>query len=263
MIVALHPLTFAVARGERVAFIGPNGAGKSTTIKLLTGIMHPSDGSARVLGRVPWKERTDLAFDIATAFGQKSQLWYHLPPCATFELLRHVNALDHYTANRRVADLTDRLALGDLLDRPIQTLSLSERMRCEVATSLVHALLLAFLDEPTIGLDVVTRRAVRFYVRELNAKEGTTVLLTSQDAADIEQVCGRAIVLQVGCVAFDGPVSPLLERFVRVRTINVRFVEAARKPEILLPGTTIVEGEPHRCRLEVDGASTAVGPVVA
>ncbi len=261
--VALHPVNFEVARGERVALIGPNGAGKSTTIKLLTGILHPSGGTARVLGQVPWEDRADLAFEIATVFGQKSQLWYHLPPRSTFELLRHVYDLEASVVRRRVADLTERFALGDLLDRPVRTLSLGERMRCELAAALLHAPRLAFLDEPTIGLDVVARQAVRTHVREMNSRDGTTIFLTSHDAADIEQVCERAIVLQAGRIAFDGPVSTLRDRFVRARSIDVRFVDPVSAPGTVPPGTNLVETEPQRWRLEVEGASTAVGPVVA
>jgi ABC-2 type transport system ATP-binding protein len=246
-----------------VALIGPNGAGKSTTIKLLTGILHPSGGTARVLGLVPWEARTDLAFDIATVFGQKSQLWYHLPPRSTFELLRHVYDLDASVVRRRVAELTERFGLGDLLDRPVRTLSLGERMRCELAAALLHAPRLAFLDEPTIGLDVVARQSVRAHVREMNARDGTTIFLTSHDAADIEQVCDRAIVLQAGRIAFDGPISTLRDRFVRVRSIDVRFVDPVAAPGTVPPGTELVEMEPQRWRLEVEGASTAVGPVVA
>lgn len=261
--VALHPITFDVEHGERVALIGPNGAGKSTTIKLLTGILHPSDGSARVLGRTPWSERNDLAFEIATVFGQKSQLWYHLPPRATFELLRHVYDIDAAEMRTRVADLTERLSLGDLLDRPVRTLSLGERMRCELAAALLHSPRLAFLDEPTIGLDVVARQAVRAHLREMNARDGTTIFLTSHDAADIEHVCDRAIVLQAGRVAFDGAVSTLRDRFVRSRSITVRFLDPVAPPDTPPLGAVLAEVQPQRWRLDVDVASTVVGPVVA
>ena len=261
--VALHPLTFDVRQGERVALVGPNGAGKSTTIKLLTGILHPSAGLARVLGRVPWVERGALAFEIATVFGQKSQLWYHLPPRSTFELLRHVYDLDVIETRRRVADLTERLSLGPLLDRPVRTLSLGERMRCELAAALLHSPRLVFLDEPTIGLDVVARQAVRAHIREMNARDGTTIFLTSHDASDIEQVCDRAIVLQAGRVVFDGAVATLRERFVRVRSVTVRFLDPVAPPETLPPRTVLAEVEPQKWRLEVEGASTTVGPIIS
>ncbi len=261
--VALHPVSFRVERGERVALIGPNGAGKSTTIKLLTGILHPSGGDARVLGRVPWRERTDLAYDIATVFGQKSQLWYHLPARSTFELLRHVYDLDAGVARRRVGELTERLGLRDLLDRPVRTLSLGERMRCELAAALIHSPRLVFLDEPTIGLDVEARQAVRAHVRELNARQGTTIFLTSHDAADIEQVCERVIVMQAGRVAFDGPVSTLRSRYVRGRQIEAHFLVPVDRPVDLPPGASLVDVEPQRWRLEVHEAGAPVGPVVA
>jgi ABC-2 type transport system ATP-binding protein len=261
--VALHPVTFEVAHGERVALIGPNGAGKSTTVKLLTGILHPSGGSARVLGRVPWVDRTELAFEIATVFGQKSQLWYHLPPRATLDLLRHIYDIDEGTVRRRVAELTEQLDIGALLDRPVRTLSLGERMRCELVAALLHTPRLAFLDEPTIGLDVEARQIVRTHVREMSVRDGTTVFLTSHDAADIEQVCDRVIVLQAGAVVFDGSVSTLRDRYVRVRSIFVRFTDSVSAPDRLPARTALVEVEPRRWRLEIEGASSAVGPVVS
>lgn len=261
--MALHPVTFDVTRGERVALIGPNGAGKSTTIKLLTGILHPTGGEARVLGRVPWLARTDLAFDIATVFGQRSQLWYHLPARATFELLRHAYDIDAGVARRRIDDLAARLDLGPLLDRPVRTLSLGERMRCELAAALLHAPRLVFLDEPTIGLDVVARQAVRAHVRDMSSRDGTTVFLTSHDAADIEQVCDRGIVLQGGRIAFDGRISTLRERYVRGRQIDARFADPVDPPGAIPPGVTVVSADPHRWRLEVDGSGSGVAPVVA
>lgn len=261
--VAVHPTTLTIGHGERVAFIGPNGAGKSTTIKMLTGILHPTGGQATVLGHVPWRDRGRLGFGIATVFGQKSQLWYHLPARSTFELLRRVYDLDVAVTQRRIGDLTERFGLGDLLDRPVRTLSLGERMRCELAASLIHTPRLIFLDEPTIGLDIVARQAVRDHIRELNTRDGVTVFLTSHDAADIEQVCTRVIVVQAGRVAFDGPVATLRSEFVRARQIDVDLASPTAPPSILPAGVTLIVRDRNRWRVEVDGVLATVPPVVS
>src|SRR5436190_12170523 len=155
--VAVHPCSFHVEPGELVAFIGPNGAGKSTTIKMLTGILYPSAGEARVLGLVPWADRRTLAYNIAAVFGQKSQLWYHLPPQATFDLLARVYELEPAAYRRRAGELIDLFDLGQHLRTPVRKLSLGERMRCELAAALLHRPQVLFLDEPTIGLDVIAK----------------------------------------------------------------------------------------------------------
>src|SRR5689334_3082923 len=175
-VTAVDGVSFAVEPGELVAFLGPNGAGKSTTIKILTGILHPSAGQASVLGLVPWRDRRRLAYRIAAVFGQRSQLWYHLPPADTFDLLARVYELDRATYRRRVERLIERFEIGPYLGTPVRRLSLGERMRCEIAAALLHGPAVVFLDEPTIGLDVIARQRIRELIRELNREEGTTVL---------------------------------------------------------------------------------------
>jgi ABC-2 type transport system ATP-binding protein len=206
---AVKGITFSVEKGERLAFIGPNGAGKSTTIKMLVGILYPTSGQARVLGKTPWQERKRLAYEIGAVFGQKSQLWYHLPPVDSFELLARIYELDRVAYRRRLAYLVDLFEVSDYLQVPVRKLSLGERMRCEIAASLLHRPRILFLDEPTIGLDVVVKQRIRDLILELNQQEGVTIFLTSHDAGDVEILCKRAMVINHGEVIYDGRVSTL------------------------------------------------------
>jgi ABC-2 type transport system ATP-binding protein len=172
---AVKPIDFNVEQGEMLAFLGPNGVGKSTTIKMLTGILHPTSGSAYVLGFCPWKQRKELAFRVGSVFGQKSQLWYHLPPSDTFELMSRIYELKRGDYSERRNDLVRRFELEPYMNTPVRKLSLGERMRCEIACALLHRPGLIFMDEPTIGLDVVIKQKIRELIRELNREEGTTL----------------------------------------------------------------------------------------
>ena len=195
---AVKDITFSVDEGERVAFIGPNGAGKSTTIKMLVGILYPTSGQAQVLGKTPWRERQRLAYEIGAVFGQKSQLWYHLPPQDSFDLLARIYELDRSTYRQRLAYLVELFEIGDHLPVPVRKLSLGERIRCEIAASLLHRPRILFLDEPTIGLDVVVKQRIRDLILDLNQQEGVTIFLTSHDAGDVEILCKRAMVITTG-----------------------------------------------------------------
>jgi ABC-2 type transport system ATP-binding protein len=223
--VALHPTSFTVAPGETIAFIGPNGAGKSTTIKMLTGILHPTSGSARVAGHCPWDERVALSYKIGTVFGQKSQLWYHLPPADTFELMGKVYSLSKTDYQRRRDELVERISLGPICSTPVRKLSLGERMRCEIALSFLHRPKILFLDEPTVGLDVVVKQTIRELIRERNREEGVTVFLTSHDATDIESLCQRVLVINHGRLLFDGPTSQLVSRFLHYKEVWLDLAE--------------------------------------
>src|SRR5262245_9233988 len=191
---AVKGISLTCEQGELLAFIGPNGAGKSTTIKMLTGILYPTSGQASVLGLTPWQDRQRLAYNIASVFGQKSQLWIHLPPLDTFNLLARIYELDAREYKERVDYLIDIFEVGDLVRTPARRLSLGERMRCELVAALVHRPRVLFLDEPTIGLDVIAKQRIRDLIRHLNRTEEVTVFLTSHDAGDIEQLCKRVIV---------------------------------------------------------------------
>ena len=261
--VALHPTTFHVNAGESVAFIGPNGAGKSTTIKILTGILHPTAGMATVRGHVPWLDRDALSREIATVFGQKSQLWYHLPARDSFTLLTRIHDLDADLARRRAAALCERFGLEGLLDRPVRTLSLGERMRCEVAAALLHSPRILFLDEPTIGLDVIARQELRSIIRELNQRDGVTVFLTSHDAGDVERVCDRAIVIHTGRVVFDGSIETLRRDFVRRKTISLELSSPFTGESPIMSGVVSTQLTPMRWQFQVDTTVVPAETVLA
>ncbi len=283
---AVKPVYFALERGEVLAFIGPNGAGKSTTIKMLTGILHPTSGSARVLGYVPWRQRRQLAFHIASIYGQKSQLWYHLPPQDTFNLLAQIYELDMREYNKRRAFLVDAFDIAGYMRTPVRKLSLGERMRCELAAALLHKPSVIFLDEPTIGLDVIAKQRIRDLIGQLNREENVTVFLTSHDAGDIEQVCRRAIVINHGEVILDTPVARLKRDYLRVKTVDLLLEEPAEQllkvdsesgekrlsvqsatsiHEELLDtrGARVLKAKGHGLKLEIDTARTPLEPVIA
>src|SRR5262245_3428507 len=213
-VVAVEGLTFSVEPGERVAFVGPNGAGKSTTIKMLSGILYPDQGRVAVLGLDPWRERRRLGFRIGTVFGQRSQLWYHLPASDTFDLLAHVYEQEPVVHTRRKRALVELFQIAELLAKPVRQLSLGERMRCEVVASLLHGPDILFLDEPTIGLDVTAKAMLRDLLRAQSLEEGRTLLLTSHDTGDMESVCDRVIVIHRGRLLLDQPTAKLRGGFI-------------------------------------------------
>ncbi|NDJ74725.1 MAG: ATP-binding cassette domain-containing protein [Chloroflexi bacterium] len=222
---AVKGVSLALDEGDLLAFIGPNGAGKSTTIKMLTGILFPTGGQAQVLGYVPWQQRRALAYHIGSVFGQKPQLWYHLPPQDTFELFAHIYELDRTAFQKRKDFLVEALGIGDWLATPVRKLSLGQRMRCEIAASLLHGPRILFLDEPTIGLDVIAKQQLREAIKTLHDAENLTIFLTSHDAGDVESLCKRVIVINHGQVIFDDRTSALKRRFLRRKIIGVRFGE--------------------------------------
>lgn len=201
---ALDGVSFTVRDGDMVGYIGPNGAGKSSTIKILSGILTPDSGVCLVDGRVPWKERVHHVKQIGVVFGQRSQLWWDVPVTDSFELLREIYSIPDAVYRRNVDELTQLLNLADLLRTPTRQLSLGQRMRCEIAASLLHDPKVLFLDEPTIGLDAVSKLAVRDFIRRLNAERRTTVILTTHDMQDIEALASRIILLGKGRVLLDG-----------------------------------------------------------
>jgi len=283
---AVKPVCFALEKGEVLAFIGPNGAGKSTTIKMLTGILHPTSGSAQVLGYIPWRQRRQLAFHIASIYGQKSQLWYHLPPQDTFNLLAQIYELDMNEYRKRRAFLIDAFDIAEYMRTPVRKLSLGERMRCELAAALLHKPSVIFLDEPTIGLDVIAKQRIRDLIGQLNREENVTVFLTSHDAGDIEQVCRRAIVINHGEVILDTPVARLKREYLRVKTVDLLLEEPAEQllkvdsesgerrlsvqsttsihEELLdTSGVHVMKAKGHGLKLEIDTALIPLEPVIA
>lgn len=239
---AVKGVSLELEEGELLAFIGPNGAGKSTTIKMLTGILHPSSGEARVLRKVPWKQRRELSYEIGSIFGQKPQLWYHLPAIDTFTLFSHIYELDHNAFLKRQDFLVEALQIGEFLQVPVRKLSLGQRMRCEIAASLLHRPRILFLDEPTIGLDVVAKQQLREAIKTLHEEENLTIFLTSHDVGDVETLCKRVIIINHGQVIFDDKTSALKRRFLKRKIIGVRFGEplpddfSVRNAEIIKRG---------------------------
>lgn len=201
---ALNDVSFRIEDGEAVGYIGPNGAGKSSTIKILSGILTPDSGTCVIDGRVPWKDRRAHVSQIGVVFGQRSQLWWDVPVIDSFELIRDIYAVAEDVYKRNLRDLTDLLNLSEILKTPARSLSLGQRMRCEIAASLLHDPRILFLDEPTIGLDAVSKIAVREFVLDMNKRRGTTVILTTHDMQDVEALAQRVLLIGKGRILLDG-----------------------------------------------------------
>lgn len=253
---AVDNISFSVSRGEVLAFIGPNGAGKSTTIKLITGILHPDGADAlSVLGLDPQRQRKALSYRIGTVFGQKSQLWFHLPPQDSFRLLGDIYDMSRPDVERRIAELTEAFDIGDYLRVPVRKLSLGERIRCEIAASMLHRPEVLFLDEPTIGLDVVVKQRIRDLIARVNREERMTVFLTSHDTGDIEKLCKRVIVVNHGSIVLDDNVKNLKYSF-----FNRKIVELRMEAELKLdcPGVAVLKQKDYAAKLEVDLAKISM-----
>lgn len=243
-IKAVDRISFAIERGELIGYIGPNGAGKSTTIKMLTGILVPTSGSVTVGGRVPWRERVEHTRNIGVVFGQRTNLWWDLLVIESFDLLRYMYKIprDRYDKNLRTFE--GLLELGEFLQTPVRSLSLGQRMRADLAAALLHDPEVLFLDEPTIGLDVVAKERIRSFIREMNAQRGVTVILTTHDLGDVEKLCKRILLIDHGQLLFDGPLSALQSRFGGERELVVDFAEEYE--DVSIEGATVIAREGHR-----------------
>jgi ABC-2 type transport system ATP-binding protein len=257
---ALDGVSFTLERGELVGYIGPNGAGKSTTVKLLSGILVPDGGRCEVLGHVPWKERVAYVRRIGVVFGQRTQLWWDLPARDSFDLLRDIYRVPAADYRRALDELVATLDLAPLLDVPVRQLSLGQRMRCDLAAALVHAPDILFLDEPTIGLDAVSKLAVRRFIRRINQERGLTVILTTHDMDDIESLCSRVLVLANGRLLSDGPLEALRAKVTHERWLIVDLADAA--VDISDPAAEVIRKEGDRVTLRFDPAAVSTAELV-
>jgi ABC-2 type transport system ATP-binding protein len=247
-VVAVAGIEFRVGPGEFVGYAGPNGAGKSTTVKMMSGVLVPSAGTVTVDGLVPWRERRRLARRMGVVFGQRTQLWWDLPLVDSLDLVRHLYHIDEPTWRRRLDELAGLLALGPLLARPVRALSLGQRMRAELAAAVLPGPRVLFLDEPTIGLDVEAKAAVRGFLRHLNAADGTTIILTTHDLDDITQLCSRLIIIDHGRIVYDGTVDDLHTAYGSTRMLVVDLADPAAQlttgPD--WAGAQVVRADGHR-----------------
>ncbi|MBQ8555417.1 MAG: ATP-binding cassette domain-containing protein [Clostridia bacterium] len=253
---ALTEASFSIERGELVGLIGPNGAGKSTTVKLLTGILTPSGGTCTVDGRTPWAERQEHVRHLGAVFGQRTQLWWDVPIRDSFLLLRDIYALDQAGWQKRLDELVDALQLGDFLYTPLRQLSLGQRMRAELCGSLLHKPSLLFLDEPTIGLDAVSKLKLRAFLKEENRQNGTTILLTTHDMEDMLALCSRVMVLGHGRLLYDGALDALLQQYDTVHTLRVTFDGGADLTS--LPASVTRDGDAYVLTYEPARTPTSV-----
>jgi ABC-2 type transport system ATP-binding protein len=230
LVEAVKEVSFSVAEGELVGFLGPNGAGKTTTLKMLAGLLHPTSGKARVLGYVPWERKDGYRRQFALLLGQKNQLWWDLPTRESLELNARIYGISRVDFERRVTDMTERLGVEDKLNVMVRELSLGERMKMELIAALLHQPRVLFLDEPTIGLDVVSQQSVREFIRHHNRTRNTTVLLTSHYMADIEELCRRVIIIDHGTLFFDGQLEQVLDRFADFKLVTIRCVAGSFCP---------------------------------
>ena len=235
---AVDGISFSVSEGEIVGFLGPNGAGKTTTLKMLAGLLHPTSGSASVLGFRPWARNRDYLRRMTLVMGQRNQLVWDIPVIDTFELNRAVYRIPQQEYLNTITMLTDLLELTPLLRKPTRNLSLGERMKCEIAAALLHRPWVLFLDEPTIGLDVTMQRRIRRFIAEYNQRSGATVLLTSHYMADVEALCKRVIVIHHGKLLYDGDLSGLADRFAPFKTVEVEFQNGSASHSVQWPQAT-------------------------
>jgi ABC-2 type transport system ATP-binding protein len=236
---AVDGVSFQIAPGELMGYIGPNGAGKSTTIKMLTGLLVPTSGEMHVDGRVPWKERRAHVSALGAVFGQRTTLWWDLPTIESLDLLQHIYKIPKDRFRRNLDEFREILELDPFLDTPVRSLSLGQRMRADICAALLHDPKLLFLDEPTIGLDVVAKERIRRFIQHINQERGTTVILTTHDLSDVEKLCERVMIIDHGKLLFDGTLDTLRKRFGGKRELAVDFAQEYESVEV--EGAQVVE----------------------
>ena len=259
---AVKDVSFTIEPGEIVGYIGVNGAGKSTTIKMLTGILLPTAGSVRVLGRDPHRERVANARDIGVVFGQRSQLWWDLALIESLTMVGRIYEVPDAHFKRLIAEFSETLELKELLRVPIRNMSLGQKMRAELAATLIHEPPIVYLDEPTIGLDLLVKERIRAFIKRVNEEKGTTVILTTHDLGDIEELCKRVLIIDDGLLIYDGPLETIKQRFGKYREIT--FETAADLNGLLVPdGAELLEKSERRLALRFDRTQTSASRVSA
>jgi len=244
LVKAVDRISFAIHPGEMVGYIGPNGAGKSTTIKMLTGLLVPTSGFIQVNGQVPWQERQTYVARIGAVFGQRTTLWWDLPVIESLMLLKYIYKIPEQDFEENLSEFRELLKLDSFLDTPVRTLSLGQRMRADICAALLHNPTLLFLDEPTIGLDVVVKERIREFILYINQKRNTTILLTTHDLRDVEKLCDRVLIIDGGRLLFDGHLDTLKDRFGGDRKLLVEFAEPY--PTYAINGADIIQQENQR-----------------
>lgn len=248
---AVNSISFEVDEGEIIGFLGPNGSGKTTTLKMLSGILYPTAGSAEILKYIPWERNNHFRKQFAIVMGQKNQLWWDLPAGESFELNRLIYQIDHKNYLQTLDGLVDLMGVRELLKVPVRTLSLGERMKMELIGSLLHQPKVLFLDEPTIGLDIVSQRKIQEFVKELNRLNNTTIILTSHYMNDIEKLCKRLILINHGAIIYDGSLGDIKKKFSRHKIFKVSFLDAVKAEEMKKLGElTIIS--PYEIELKVN-----------
>ena len=259
-IQALKDVSFTIGDGEMVGYIGPNGAGKSSTIKVMSGILTPDSGECVINGRTPWKERVDHVREIGVVFGQRSQLWWDVPVADSFELIRDIYKVDKEEYRRTLNRLVEWLDLGEIIKTPARQLSLGQRMRCEIAASLLHRPKILFLDEPTIGLDAVSKIAVRKFIQTIHRESNITVILTTHDMQDIEALTERVLLIGKGRILLDGSLEELKKRNSTRKTLTVDYLGEKLPP---LDTAVVVRDADGHAKIIVDTAVCSVSKVIS
>jgi ABC-2 type transport system ATP-binding protein len=249
--VAVDNVNFEVEEGELVGFLGPNGAGKTTTLKMLSGLLYPTAGSAKVLGYTPWERQDGYRRQFALLLGQKNQLWWDLPARESLELNAKIYGIPPAEFSKTVMDLTELLRIREKLDVMVRELSLGERMKMELIAALLHKPRVLFLDEPTIGLDVISQKTVRDFLREYNATRKTTILLTSHYMTDIQELCRRVVIIDHGKIFFDGKLSEIIDRFADVKIVTISWQVGAKPPSDMAKYGVVVSQDAHRIELKI------------
>lgn len=259
-IEALKDISFSIEPGEIVGYIGPNGAGKSTTIKIMSGILVPDTGNCKIMGHTPWKDRVPYVKNIGVVFGQRSQLWWDVPVMDSFELLKDIYKVPQQEYQTTIQLLIETLELQEFIQSPVRQLSLGQRMRCEIAASLIHNPKILFLDEPTIGLDAVSKIAVRQFIKTINKEKGVTVILTTHDMNDIEALAERVLLIGKGSLLYDGNLEKLRRQFGTHKTITADYHKNSNP--INIPGTTVITWSPERVTLSIDTEKIKTSEVI-